>query len=101
MAKAFLLVIVAYVLAGAAAVGTGIWFHAQQPIVRVGLADLAATIVVFIFSVITNNSSMYHPYWSVAPVPIALFWLLQPGSDGSPIRAMFSSSRSSACGRSA
>ena len=53
MAKAFLLVIVAYVLAGAAAVGTGIWFHAQQPIVMVGLADLAATIVVFIFSVIT------------------------------------------------
>jgi steroid 5-alpha reductase family enzyme len=82
MAKAFLLVIVAYVLAGAAAVGTGIWFHAQQPIVIVGLADLAATIVVFIFSVITNNSSMYDPYWSVAPVPIALFWLLQPGSDG-------------------
>jgi steroid 5-alpha reductase family enzyme len=24
---------------------------------------------------------MYDPYWSVAPVPIALFWLLQPGSD--------------------
>ena len=82
MAKAFLIVIAAYVLAGAAAVGTGIWFHAQQPIVIVGLADLAATIVVFIFSVLTNNSSMYDPYWSVAPVPIALFWLLQPGSDG-------------------
>jgi Protein of unknown function (DUF1295) len=82
MAKAFLIVIAAYVLAGAAAVGTGIWFHAQPPIVIVGLADLAATIVVFIFSVLTNNSSMYDPYWSVAPVPIALFWLLQPGSDG-------------------
>ena len=69
-------------LAGAAAVGTGILFHAQQPIVIVGLADLAATVVIFIFSVITNNSSMYDPYWSVAPVPIALFWLLQPGSNG-------------------
>ena len=69
-------------LAGAAAVGTGILFHAQQPIVIVGLADLAATIVIFIFSVITKNSSMYDPYWSVAPVIIALFWLLQPGSDG-------------------
>src|SRR5438105_4531103 len=81
MTRAFLLVIIAYLLAGAAAVGTGILFHAQQPIVIVGLADLAATIVIFIFSVITNNSSMYDPYWSVAPVPIALFWLLQPGSD--------------------
>ena len=82
MTKAFLIVIAAYVLAGAAALGTGTWFHAQQPIVIVGLADLAATIVIFIFSVITNNSSMYDPYWSVAPVVIALFWLLQPGSDG-------------------
>src|SRR5215471_12336792 len=82
MAKAFLIVIAAYVLAGAAAVGTGILSHAQPPIVIVGLADLAATIVVFIFSVLTNNSSMYDPYWSVAPVLIALFWLLQPGSAG-------------------
>ena len=82
LARAFLLVIVAYVLAGAAAISVGIWFHAQPPIVVVGLADLAATIVVFIFSVITNNSSVYDPYWSVAPVPIALFWLAQPGSDG-------------------
>lgn len=82
MTRAFLIVIVAYVLAGAAAIGTGILFHAQQPIVIVALADVAATIVVFIFSVITSNSSIYDPYWSVAPVPIALFWLLQPGSNG-------------------
>src|SRR5579859_6283029 len=82
MIRAFLIVIAAYVLAGAAALGTGIWFHAQQPVVIVALADLAATIVVFIFSVITSNSSIYYPYWSVAPVPIALYWLLQPGSNG-------------------
>ena len=82
MARAFLIVIVAYVLAGAAAVGTGIAFAQQSQIVVVGLADLAATIVIFIFSVIVGNSSMYDPYWSVAPVPIALYWLLQPGSNG-------------------
>lgn len=82
MGRAFLLVIVAYVLAGVAAVGVGFGFHAQAPLVVVGLADLAATIVVFLFSVLTRNSSMYDPYWSVAPVPIALFWLWQPGSNG-------------------
>lgn len=82
MTRAFLIVVAAYVLAGAAAVGTGIVLHFQHPIVVVGLADLAATIVVFIFSMITQNSSMYDPYWSVAPVPIALFWLFQPGSNG-------------------
>jgi steroid 5-alpha reductase family enzyme len=82
MTRAFLLVLAAYVMAGAAAVGTGLVFHTQPPIVIVGLADLAATIVVFFFSILTNNSSVYDPYWSVAPVPIALFWLLQPGSNG-------------------
>jgi steroid 5-alpha reductase family enzyme len=82
MARAFFLVIVAYVLAGAAALGTGLGFHALPPIAVVGLADLAATIVVFLFSVLTRNSSMYDPYWSVAPVPIALFWLWQSTSNG-------------------
>ncbi|HLL77924.1 MAG TPA: DUF1295 domain-containing protein [Ktedonobacteraceae bacterium] len=78
----FLIVILAYALAGAAALGAGILFRGFSPILIVGLADLAATIVVFIFSIITSNSSVYDPYWSVAPVPIALFWLFQPGSNG-------------------
>ena len=82
MVKAYTIVTVAYVLAGIAAIGTGILFSTQQPIVIVGLADLVATVVIFIFSMLTNNSSMYDPYWSVAPIPIALFWLAQPGSDG-------------------
>jgi steroid 5-alpha reductase family enzyme len=80
--KAFVLVIIAYVLAGVAAIGTGMVLHAQTPIVIVGLSDLAATLVIFLFSMLTRNSSVYDPYWSVAPVPIALFWLWQPGSDG-------------------
>ncbi len=82
MLKAFLIVIVAYALAGVAAIATATLFATQQPIVVVGLADLVATIVIFIFSIITRNSSMYDPYWSVAPIPIALFWLSRPGSDG-------------------
>jgi steroid 5-alpha reductase family enzyme len=81
-ARALLIVGVAYVLAAIAALGVGLWLRTQPPIVMIGLADLAATIVVFIFSMLTRNSSMYDPYWSVAPVPIALYWLLQPGSDG-------------------
>jgi steroid 5-alpha reductase family enzyme len=82
MARAFLLVLVAYVAAGAVAVSTGVLLRDQPPIIIVGAADLAATIVVFIASVIVRNSSMYDPYWSVAPVAIALFWLLQPSSNG-------------------
>jgi steroid 5-alpha reductase family enzyme len=82
MVRAFLLVLVAYAAAGIMAVGTGVLLRDQSPIIVVGAADIAATIAIFIFSVIVRNSSMYDPYWSVAPVPIALFWLLQPGSNG-------------------
>ncbi|HEY1349591.1 MAG TPA: DUF1295 domain-containing protein [Ktedonobacteraceae bacterium] len=82
MARAFLLVVVAYVLAGAAALGTGIWFHVLPPIALLGLADLVATLVVFLSSLLVRNSSMYDPYWSVAPIPLALFWLWRPGSAG-------------------
>lgn len=82
MKRAFLVVIIAYVLAVLVAIGTGIWLRTLAPIVIVGLADLAATIVIFLSSLITNNSSIYDPYWSVAPLPIAFFWLVQPGSNG-------------------
>ena len=82
MVRAFLLVILAYMVAGVVAVVSGILLRNQAPILVVGVADLAATIVIFLFSVLVRNSSMYDPYWSVAPVAIALFWLLQPGSNG-------------------
>ena len=39
------------------------------------LADVVGTGVVFAASVILNNSSLYDPYWSVAPMVIGL-WLL-------------------------
>ncbi len=82
MVKSAALVIAAYVAAGAVAVGVGYGLRAQHPLLILAAADTAATMVVFIFSVVTHNSSCYDPYWSVAPVPIALFWLLQPGGSG-------------------
>lgn len=36
------------------------------------VADIFATIIVFAFSVITGNASVYDPYWSVQPVVILL-----------------------------
>lgn len=40
------------------------------------IADIAATVFVFIFSLIYSNASVYDPYWSVAPIVIlyALFF---------------------------
>lgn len=39
------------------------------------VADIIATAIIFIFSLGVQNSSMYDPYWSVIPVPIALYWI--------------------------
>ena len=39
------------------------------------VGDIVGTLVVFAASVLLNNSSLYDPYWSVAPIVIAV-WLL-------------------------
>ncbi len=39
------------------------------------IADVIATVVVYSFSLIFKNSSLYDPYWSVIPPFIALYWL--------------------------
>jgi len=46
----------------------------ENPLLAMLGADLIATLVVFVFSLALNNSSMYDPYWSVAPIVIALAW---------------------------
>jgi steroid 5-alpha reductase family enzyme len=40
------------------------------------LLDVSATILIFFASTKFNNSSMYDPYWSLAPVPILLCWYI-------------------------
>lgn len=49
--------------------------HSVDPILRAAVADVAATAVVFLFSVLLDNSSVYDPYWSVAPPVIAAYWI--------------------------
>lgn len=49
------------------------WFTIQQTMAKVLVADVAATIIVFSFSVIFKNSSVYDAYWSVAPPVIAVY----------------------------
>lgn len=34
------------------------------------IADVAATVVTFIFSLLFHNASVYDPYWSVQPIVI-------------------------------
>jgi steroid 5-alpha reductase family enzyme len=70
------IVLAAYLSAGLAAWVVGWLLGDQHPLLMLFAADAAATIVVFGFSVGTNNSSMYDPFWSVAPVPIVAYLAL-------------------------
>jgi steroid 5-alpha reductase family enzyme len=81
-------VVVAYGVAGVAAVLVGRSIDVEHPIAVAFWADVAATVVVFAFSLLYRNSSFYDAYWSVAPVAIALYWTLapggEPGGEGAP-----------------
>ena len=68
----------AYGLALVVAGATAILIDERPPLLRLGWADGLATLVVFAFSRMRNNTSIYDPYWSVAPPFIALFWLALP-----------------------
>lgn len=75
-AKAYALrwIVVAYTAALAVACATLPAAANLHPVVAALVADVAATIVIFAFSFAFKNSSFYDAYWSVAPLPIALFW---------------------------
>jgi steroid 5-alpha reductase family enzyme len=68
-----LLVALAYILALLAAVMTGNRFAGLHPVYIILAADVAGTLVIYIFGRIFRNASFYDPYWSVAPPVIALF----------------------------
>jgi steroid 5-alpha reductase family enzyme len=67
----FVWVTVVYVVAVAAGAGVFAALTDLHPAVAVLIADLVATVVVFIGSMIFRNSSMYDAYWSVIPPFIA------------------------------
>jgi len=40
------------------------------------IANISMTVIVFFFSNVTKNASLYDPYWSVIPIIIVLEWML-------------------------
>ncbi len=60
-----------YILASA----VGIWVYLALPFawwLNLLIADVAATVVTFAFSLVFQNASVYDPYWSVQPPVILL-----------------------------
>jgi len=88
ISRASLIVLTTYLTAFAAAAVLLVVTADRGLLAATAIADVVATIVVFGFSVGTNNCSMYDPYWSVAPVCIAGYWWLHPGAQGDPVRSI-------------
>ena len=83
-ARARRIVLWIYLVATVAAVLVAWPFADWHPLARTALADLVATAVVFAGSRLLDNSSIYDPYWSVLPIGLALWHLVDapPGASG-------------------
>lgn len=81
--KSLWLVTASYVMALAAGWATLALAPIEDPLWRTFAADAVATIVIFGWSMLYNNSSFYDAYWSVIPIAIILYWIeiASPGAD--------------------
>lgn len=68
-----------YLLAGVAGVLTYIALDHLGVWLALLIADVVATLVTFVFSVVFKNASVYDPYWSVAPLVIVLGFAIVHG----------------------
>jgi steroid 5-alpha reductase family enzyme/uncharacterized membrane protein YbaN (DUF454 family) len=77
----------AYLLALGIAVGVVEVSGVEHPLAQLGVGTFAATLVVFVCSLLANNSSLYDPYWSLQPLAIAVYYLFSL-SDALEARAL-------------
>ena len=83
---AFRWIYVAYMVALVVALMVGGSMSGSHPLLIALAADVAATLVIFCFSFAFGNSSFYDAYWSVAPLPIAIYWAATAPLEASVIR---------------
>jgi len=74
----FIAIIVIYIIC--TLVGLGQYGYLPYPVwINLLIADTVATVVCFVFSLIFKNSSVYDPYWSVAPIVIVVAFAIYHG----------------------
>jgi len=76
----FLIILIIYISAILAGVYVFNYFSNYNILFRILLADIAGTLVVWIFGIVFKNSSVYDPYWSVAPVVIMFLYAFYTGN---------------------
>ncbi|MBP6730452.1 MAG: DUF1295 domain-containing protein [Chitinophagales bacterium] len=89
LTASFIICTFVYLIAITVAGGFLLFYEGNlNPLWKGLIADLIATIVVFGFSYLFKNSSLYDPYWSVAPPLLAWYWF-HAGSYNFVQEAMF------------
>lgn len=78
--KSTIIVKVVYLIAGIAGYASSLIFPELDLLWRSAIADVVATLVVFAFSHFTKNASLYDPYWSVIPIWLTAWWLIEMGT---------------------
>ena len=79
-AQSLTLVGIAYVVAIAVGAAWLVWgVHTGRLWLDTLIADVLATLVIFVFSRVYGNSSFYDAYWSVIPPVLLFYWWSQSG----------------------
>ena len=69
-AKGFFIITFIYIVAAFAGISIYRYFDHMNYLIAIAIADLASTMIVWGAGVFLKNSSVYDPYWSVAPIVI-------------------------------
>jgi steroid 5-alpha reductase family enzyme len=86
-----LIVVVGYLIAFLGAWISMLYYANEELWLRIAIADLTGTVIIFLFSLALKNSSMYDPYWSVAPMVILGYLIIISGDPLFNIRIFLAS----------
>ncbi|UYP43723.1 hypothetical protein NEF87_000008 [Candidatus Lokiarchaeum ossiferum] len=81
--QSFLICGIAYLFGLCGGIFVGILLDDLHILLSTFIANVVATLIVYGFSMIYKNASLYDPYWSVQPFIIAIIWVIL-----SPIRSL-------------
>jgi len=71
-----LIVVLIYALAFMVAFWGVLELKIPSPLWQMAYANLIATVIIYFFSKFMDNSSIYDPYWSIAPIMTTFYWML-------------------------
>lgn len=84
----FAVITVIYLIATVLGVWTFISLDEMTDMLRLFVADFVATVFVWLWGVIFRNSSVYDPYWSVAPPLMLTGYAIYCGTSSLPVMLM-------------